>query len=139
MNMTTVLARLGVDGHTLSADEKRALDEDGYLRLENLMTPAEVAAFVRCLDELAQLEGEDAGKEVHQEQGTIRLSNLIDKDPIFEKCVTSPRLLAAIRHVLGDEFKKLLFEQSRSAARTRTTRIARRLGRRRGAGRLLCM
>ena len=105
MNMTTVLGRLGVDEHTLSADEKRTLDEDGYLRLENLMTSEEVAAFVRRLDELAEVEGEDAGKEVHQEEGTIRLSNLIDKDPIFEKCVTSPRLLAAIRHVLGDQFK----------------------------------
>ncbi|MDE0298836.1 MAG: phytanoyl-CoA dioxygenase family protein [Candidatus Poribacteria bacterium] len=103
--MSTVLARLGVDEHTLNADEKRTLDEDGYLRLENLMAPEEVKAFVRRLDELAELEGEDAGKEVHQEEGTIRLSNLIDKDPIFEKCLTSPRLLAAIRHVLGDEFK----------------------------------
>ena len=105
MNMTTVLGRLGVDKHTLSVDEKRALDENGFLRLENLMTSEEVEAFVHRLDELAEIEGDDAGKEVHQEQGTIRLSNLIDKDPIFEKCVTSPRLLAAIRHVLGDEFK----------------------------------
>lgn len=105
MNMTTALERLGVDGHTLSTSDRRALDDGGYLRLENLMTSEEVAAFVHRLDELAKLEGEDAGKEVHQEQGTIRLSNLIDKDPIFEKCVTSPQLLAAIRHVLGDEFK----------------------------------
>ena len=105
MNMTTVLGRLGVDDHTLSADEKRTLDEDGYLRLENLMTSEEVAAYVHRLDALARIEGEDAGKEVHQEQGTIRLSNLIDKDPIFEKCMISLRLLAAVRHVLGDEFK----------------------------------
>ena len=105
MNMTTILARLGVEDRTLSASEKKALDEEGYLRLENLMTSEEVVAFVNRLDELAQIEGEDAGKEVHQEDGTIRLSNLFDKDPIFEKCVTSPRLLAAIRHVLGDEFK----------------------------------
>ena len=105
MDMTTILTRLGVDEHTLSVGEKRSLDEEGYLRLENVMTPEEVAAFVHRVDELVEIEGEDAGKEVHQEQGTIRLSNLIDKDPIFEKCVSSPRLLAAIRHVLGDEFK----------------------------------
>ena len=105
MNMTTALARLCVDKHALSADEKRTLGEEGYLCLENLMTSEEVAAFVDRLDELAEIEGENAGKEVHQEQGTIRLSNLIDKDSIFEKCVRSPRLLAAIRHVLGDEFK----------------------------------
>ena len=103
--MTTVLGRLGVDEHTLSAEEKSTLDEDGYLPLVNLLTSEEVAAFIHRLDELAEVEGEDAGKEVHQEQGTIRLSNLIDKDSIFEKCVMSPRLLAAIRHVLGDDFK----------------------------------
>ena len=105
MDMATVLTRLGVDEHTLSMGEKRSLDEEGYLRLENVMTPEEVAAFVHRVDELAEIEGKDAGKEVHQEQGTIRLSNLIDKDPIFEKYVSSPRFLAAIRHVLGDEFK----------------------------------
>ncbi len=35
----------------------------------------------------------------------MRLSNLIDKDPVFEKCITEPRLLAAIRHVLGPHFR----------------------------------
>ena len=105
MQMTTVLKRLGVDEHALSPDEKRTLDDEGYLRLENVMTPEEVTAFAHRLDELAEIEGEDAGKEVHQESGTVRLSNLIDKDPMFETCISCPRVLAAIRHVLGNEFK----------------------------------
>ena len=105
MNMTTALKSLGVDDRTLSSAEKRFLDENGYLLLEGIMTGAQVARFVRRLDELAEIEGEEAGKEVHQEAGTVRLSNLIDKDPIFEQCISNPRLLAGIRHVLGDDFK----------------------------------
>ena len=50
-------------------------------------------------------EGEGAGTEVHQEEGTWRLSNLIDKDPMFEKVITEPRLLAAVCHVVGPSFK----------------------------------
>ena len=57
------------------------------------------------LEELAEKEGEEAGKEVHQEEGTTRLANLIDKDPLFEKCVTDRRLLAAVRHVIGDDLR----------------------------------
>ena len=56
-------------------------------------------------DELIALEGQDAGKEVHQETGTTRLSDLVNKDPLFEICFTHPRVLAAIAHVLGGDLK----------------------------------
>src|SRR5207248_2903315 len=49
--------------------------------------------------------GENAGKEVHQETGTDRLSDLVNKAPMFEVCFTHPRVLAAIAHVLRGEFK----------------------------------
>src|SRR5690242_6293912 len=51
------------------------------------------------------MEGENAGKEVHQESGTARLSNLVDKDPIFRVCFSHPKVLAAVAHVLGGEIK----------------------------------
>ena len=54
------------------------------------------------LDELVDEEGGEAGKEVHQEAGATRLSDLVNKDPIFEVCFTHPRVLAAISHVLQD-------------------------------------
>ena len=43
--------------------------------------------------------------EVHQEAGTTRLSNLINKDPMFEICFTHPRLLAVVSRVLQMDFK----------------------------------
>jgi ectoine hydroxylase-related dioxygenase (phytanoyl-CoA dioxygenase family) len=105
MKIDEALLSLGVTDETLSNEQKNFLDENGYLPLEGLIPAHEVAAFASRLDDLVQQEGENAGKEVHQEQGTLRLSNLIDKDPIFERCLTQPVVLAAIRHVLGSQFK----------------------------------
>ena len=47
-------------------------------------------------------EGDKAGLEVHQEAGTDRLADLVNKDPVFDVCFTSPRLLACVAHVLAD-------------------------------------
>jgi ectoine hydroxylase-related dioxygenase (phytanoyl-CoA dioxygenase family) len=105
MNVQEAIAALGVTDQTLSQAEKDQLDRDGYLPLPNMLS-AELLDRIRTrIDELIALEGEDAGKEVHQEAGTIRLSDLINKDPVFEVCFTHPRLLAAMNHVLGGDLK----------------------------------
>lgn len=103
--MKQALADLGVTSDSLSADEHKFLDDQGYLIIRDVLLPEQVQAFTARLDELATLEGEDAGKEVHQEEGTDRLSNLINKDPIFEVCITHPKVIAGIAHVLQKDFK----------------------------------
>ncbi len=45
MNLDSVLYDLGVRGETLSDDEKQFLDEEGYLPLPDMMTPAQVTLF----------------------------------------------------------------------------------------------
>ncbi len=105
MDMQEALETLDVRDDTLSADEKAILDRDGYLPLPGILSPEQVDAFRRRLAELTAAEGELAGTEVHRERGTDRLSDLINKDPIFTVCFTHPRVLAAMRHVLGPEFK----------------------------------
>ena len=105
MTILEALESLGVHDGVLRAEEREFLDEQGYLPLSGILTAEEAAAWRRRLEELAEAEGDRAGLEVHQEEGTVRLSNLIDKDPVFEKCITEPRLLAAIRHVLGPRFR----------------------------------
>jgi ectoine hydroxylase-related dioxygenase (phytanoyl-CoA dioxygenase family) len=75
------------------------------LPLAGILTPQQVKKFGARLDELTIIEGDKAGTEVHQEAGTDRLSDLVNKDPMFEVCFTHPRVLAAIAHVLGGEFK----------------------------------
>ena len=105
MDLEDALVSLGVTETTLSDEEKSTLDDAGFVPLPGLMSTREVAGFRKRLDELIVEEGEKAGTEVHQEAGTWRLSNLIDKDPMFEKVITEPRLLAAVRHVVGPSFK----------------------------------
>lgn len=105
MDMHEVLLMLDVKDNTLTSDEIAQLDDKGYLPLYNILSASQIAQFRHRLDEIAYAEGDHAGKEVHQEAGTTRLSNLIDKDPMFDVCFTHPRVLAAMNHVLQSDFK----------------------------------
>jgi ectoine hydroxylase-related dioxygenase (phytanoyl-CoA dioxygenase family) len=105
--MTTqdALAALGVGVDTLTSDERERLDRDGFLPLPGILTPEQVQKLCARVDELIAAEGEDAGKEVHQEAGTDRLADLVNKGAIFDVCYTHPRVLAAIAHVLSGNLK----------------------------------
>lgn len=105
MQMREALVALGVTEQTLSRAEKDKLDRDGYLPLADILSAAQIAHIIKRTDELIAIEGDAAGKEVHQEAGTIRLSDLVNKDPVFEVCFTHRRVLAAIDHVLRGDLK----------------------------------
>jgi ectoine hydroxylase-related dioxygenase (phytanoyl-CoA dioxygenase family) len=104
MDMATALAELGVTEETVDAATKKQLDHDGFVPLAGVLSDEQVAAMRARLAELMAAEGERAGIEVHQEAGTDRLADLVNKDPVFEVCFTDPRVLACIAHVL-DDFK----------------------------------
>ena len=89
----------------LTETERRQLDEQGWLILPGLMSPEQLAALQRRVDELFAAEGPDAGSEFKQEPGARRLANLVDKGPIFEQVILTPRVLACMAHVLGPRFK----------------------------------
>jgi ectoine hydroxylase-related dioxygenase (phytanoyl-CoA dioxygenase family) len=103
MDMGT--ARRDLQVEPLSAADQAQLDRDGFLPLPGTLSVEQIERFRQRLDELVQLEGEAAGLEVHQEAGTDRLSDLVNKDRMFDICFTHPRVLAAIGHVLNHNFK----------------------------------
>lgn len=105
MQVQDALTSLGVTEQTLTQEEKDKLDRDGFLPLANILSAQQIAQLTKRLDELIAIEGAEAGKEVHQEVGTTRLSDLVNKDPLFEVCFTNPRVLAAISYVLGGNLK----------------------------------
>lgn len=105
MSMQTALTAFGVQADTLSVDERNFLDTQGYLPLPGILSADQVQRFRRRLEALAAAEGSEAGKEVHQEVGATRLSDLVNKDPLFDICFTHPRVLAAMNHVLQGDFK----------------------------------
>lgn len=105
MTSSEALQSLGVHSGLLSANERSFLDENGYLLLDGVLTEDEVEYLRHRLDELAEIEGDAAGNELHREEGTVRLANLLDKDPLFEKFITTPRVLAGIIHVIGTDIQ----------------------------------
>lgn len=105
MTMEEALFDLGVRDNTLTAEETAFLDQNGYLPLPNILSAQQVTTLRTRYDELVAQEGEDAGKEVHQEAGTNRLADLVNKGDMFDICYTHPRILAAMKHVLGPHFK----------------------------------
>jgi ectoine hydroxylase-related dioxygenase (phytanoyl-CoA dioxygenase family) len=105
LDTPSALAALGVTDTALTSAEKHFLDENGYLPLPGILTPAQLEGLRDRLAELMAIEKENAGKEVHQEKGTARLANLVDKGDVFKICFTHPRVLAAIAHVLNNDMK----------------------------------
>lgn len=95
------LTALGVSRSLLSEQQQYELDEQGFVILPDMLGGDQLAALSRRFDELVAEEGDQAGTEVHQEVGTDRLANLVNKDAIFDVCWTHPRLLAAVGHIFG--------------------------------------
>jgi hypothetical protein len=89
----------------LTDADRRQLDEDGYLVLPGLMTPALLGALRRRIDELFAEEGAGAGSEFKQEPEARLLANLVNKGDIFEDVILTPRVLECMAHILGPRFK----------------------------------
>jgi ectoine hydroxylase-related dioxygenase (phytanoyl-CoA dioxygenase family) len=102
MDSGAALRELGVSAGLLTAAGRARLDNDGFLPLPGILSASQLQVIRRRLAELSAAEGERAGLEVHQEEGTDRLADLVNKDPVFAVCFTCPRVLAAVAHVLGD-------------------------------------
>ena len=127
MNMNQALLESGVRDDTLSVAERDFLDLNGYLPLGRILTPEQIANMIRRLDKLAELEGEDAGKELHQEGGTIRVSNLVNKGPMFEIGLLTSA--CACRHTARhrSSVQVVLAGLPDGAARTRAPSVSRGL------------
>lgn len=110
-----MLAELGVHSRLLSDREKQQLDEHGFLVIPEVLNVKQLAAFENRLDEIAEAETRSgAGGEVGTEEGTRLLGDLINKDEIFAVCYSTPKVLAAVAHVLNGDVK-LSSLNSRSA------------------------
>ncbi|MBV7332051.1 phytanoyl-CoA dioxygenase family protein [Chloroflexi bacterium TSY] len=105
MKIEAALYDLGVRPDTLDIYDRLFLDEYGYLPLPNLLTSKQVQAMRQRVEELVAEEAGRAGEEFRQEEGAIRLANLVNKDPLFEICFTQPLVLAAVSHVLNGDLK----------------------------------
>jgi ectoine hydroxylase-related dioxygenase (phytanoyl-CoA dioxygenase family) len=97
-----ILAGLGVTEQCLTDDERAQLDREGFVVLDGIVGAASVGAMRAVIDTLLEQARRDVTKRTG---GTLHLDNLLDSGPAFDAVWTSPRLLAAIAHVLGPAFR----------------------------------
>jgi ectoine hydroxylase-related dioxygenase (phytanoyl-CoA dioxygenase family) len=83
----------------------RQLDERGWVKLDNFLSPVRTQELAARLEALFAAEGERAGSEFRPEPGARRLANLVDKGEEFVRCILEPEVLAYVAHVLGPRFK----------------------------------
>ena len=101
MTFQEALYALGVRENTLSDEEKFRLDQDGFLPFPNLI-PAESVARMRSeMEALFTLES--TGEPGMPKECT----NMQNKSSAFDVCFTHPRSLAAVAHVLREDFRSL--------------------------------
>ena len=109
-DMEGALRDLGVDSATVLSDEERAtLDRVGFVNLGVLLDPAQIELLRSRFDSLVEKEKEASGSEVSQSEGIARLSATVLKeindDGELDLFFCHPRLLSAVSHVLGRDFK----------------------------------
>jgi ectoine hydroxylase-related dioxygenase (phytanoyl-CoA dioxygenase family) len=89
----------------MTDEERRQLDEQGYVVLETSVDDDFLGALRRRILELFDEEGDRAGHEFRTEEHAHRLANLVAKGDVFRRAIVLPPLLECVRHVLGPEFK----------------------------------
>jgi len=94
--------------------EREQLDRDGYAVVGGVLDDQTLEEVRDRVEQLYEMEGENAGSEFRKEPGARRLANLVDKGKIFEMLVAMPQVLELVRHVLGSKFKLSSFN-ARSA------------------------
>lgn len=85
--------------------QRKQLEQDGYLILENAVAPSFLAALTHAVETQFETEGEDAGAEFKQESGCRRLANLVGKGEVFQQVVSDESVLERIAWVLGPRLK----------------------------------
>ena len=89
----------------MTPDDRRALDEQGYVRLEGFIAPERRKRLTDRIEALFASEGDGAGAEFRREAGARRLANLVDKGEVFVDCILDAAVLGHVGHVLGPRFK----------------------------------
>jgi ectoine hydroxylase-related dioxygenase (phytanoyl-CoA dioxygenase family) len=89
----------------MTEEEKRLLQEQGYLIVRAVMDPAWLAELQTATARLLEEEGSNAGGEFRKEAGSDRLANLVDKGECFQRLVSHPLMMEAAEVVLGPDWK----------------------------------
>lgn len=89
----------------MTNDQRRQLDEQGFVVLENCMGADLLRQLRTQISEISEAEGDRAGHEFRTEAHARRLANLVDKGEVFRRAILLPPVIECVRHVLGPQVK----------------------------------
>jgi ectoine hydroxylase-related dioxygenase (phytanoyl-CoA dioxygenase family) len=89
----------------MNEQQRKRLDEQGYLIFRNVLSPAQVETILSRLEELWTIEGDQAGEENYIESGVRRLANLANKGESFRGLYAHPQVLEVIKAVMGADVR----------------------------------
>lgn len=89
----------------MNDEQRKQLDEQGYLIFKELISPQHVETLLTRLEELWGTEGEKAGEENYIEPGVRRLANLANKGDMFREIFGHPQVLEVVQAVMGPEIR----------------------------------
>lgn len=91
----------------LSYEQQRALDEEGYLLIPELLS-RQALERARAAFEKAMAK-EEKPASTRRETGTRHAEDLLDQEPWFHELAQHPKVLACSQHVLQRPFRLLFF------------------------------
>ena len=97
------------DATELSAAEREQLDTRGFVLLPSILEPQEVETMLRTLQSLA-------AADVAGAEEIANLQNVPAAGGAFDVCLTHPRVLSAVKHVLGEQVATLGIREAPSPA-----------------------
>ena len=89
----------------MTPQQRRQLDEQGFVLLENVMGAGLLSDLRTRIRQLFEEEGDRAGHEFKTEEHARRLANLVDKGDVFRRAIVLADVLECVRHVLGPRIK----------------------------------
>lgn len=88
---------------TLSDEQRKSMDEDGYVVIPDVLTQKECDEFSELLDTLWIREG--LFRTHNFDENVQFVPNLLQYSAIFDHCVSDARVLDAVRVALGPRFR----------------------------------
>ena len=89
----------------MNEQQRKQLEEQGYLIFKNLLPPPQIESLLSRLEELWTVEGDLAGEENYIEPGVRRLANLAGKGGMFRELYAHPQVLEVVEAVIGADIR----------------------------------
>ena len=75
----------------MTSEDRRQLDEQGFVVLEDAMGGDLLRELRARIHEVSEVEGDRAGAEFRTEAHAHRLANLVDKGEVFRRAIVLPK------------------------------------------------